>query len=577
MKSKKHESRKSAAPAAPAGDSSRLLFYALAAVALVAVWWAYSPVFHAPFLFDDTVQLYGLSGVPSSFQAWVLNWRPMVSFTYWVNFLLSGTDTFSYHVLSLLIHVAVVPFVFLIVRRLLEWSGAPESRRGLLAGFAAAIFLLHPAQTEAVAYVAGRSEAISVLFAYAAFAVFLYRPRPAASWKTAVAVLTLFAAAVLSKQQTVVLPALLLLTDYWWNPGFSFKGIRGNWLIYAPMALGAAAGVAFFWELIRHSTSAGFGLQDLPWYKYLFTEFRALFVYLGIFVLPVRLDADWDFAISQTILDRGAILGLAVLLALIAAAWHYRRRFPLATFGFFAFLVLMAPTSSILPIKDPVAERRLYTSMLGLLLIAVDVLARIKVERRVLGWSCAAIALAASIGTHARAEVWSSPVGLWEDTAGKSPNKSRVHQQLAQAYYDEQRYAAAIPEFEKSARLELPEYNMLINWALAYQRMGQFDQALAKLRQAATLEQTAHVYSQIGMIYVQRKQRAEALDALATAQKIDPNWAPTYNYRAKLYFQANELPEAVAQYQQALALDARLADARDELARAEAMLRARPQ
>ena len=62
----------------------------------------------------------------------------------------------------------------------------------------------------------------------------------------------------------------------------------------------------------------------------------------------------------------------------------YRRRFPLASYGFFVFLLLMAPTSSILPIKDPIAERRLYFSMLGLLLIVVDLLARVKIERRAL-------------------------------------------------------------------------------------------------------------------------------------------------------------------------------------------------
>ena len=76
------------------------------------------------------------------------------------------------------------------------------------------------------------------------------------------------------------------------------------------------------------------------------------------------------------------------------------------------------------------------------------------------------------------------------------------------------------------------------------------------------------------MIHAQRGQRAEALQALGQAERLDPKWAPTYNYRAKVHFQANELKEAVADYQRALALDPSLADARDELMRAEAMLRA---
>ena len=71
----------------------------------------------------------------------------------------------------------------------------------------------------------------------------------------------------------------------------------------------------------------------------------------------------------------------AALLALAAAAWRYRRAFPLAGYGFFVFLVLLSPTSSILPIKDPIADRRMYLPMLGLILIAIDLLRRWKVER----------------------------------------------------------------------------------------------------------------------------------------------------------------------------------------------------
>src|ERR1019366_1405626 len=145
-----------------------------------------------------------------------------------------------------------------------------------------------------------------------------------------------------------------------------------------------------FRGLITNATSAGFGLKEFTWYQYFFTQCRALWVYIGLFLLPVNLSADWDFAISRTVLDKGAIAGLVALVAVAAAAWHWRRRFPLAGYGYFAFLVLMAPTSSILPIKDPVAERRLYFAILGLLLILVDALARLRVERKALAVAAAA-------------------------------------------------------------------------------------------------------------------------------------------------------------------------------------------
>ena len=64
----------------------------------------------------------------------------------------------------------------------------------------------------------------------------------AVGWGTAAAVLVLFGAACLTKEHAVVLPALLLLTDYYWNPGFSLAGIRENWRLYVPMLAGGARG-----------------------------------------------------------------------------------------------------------------------------------------------------------------------------------------------------------------------------------------------------------------------------------------------------------------------------------------------
>jgi protein O-mannosyl-transferase len=568
MKNRKPESNreKITGSAAPSG-----ILWGAAAAAAALAWWAWGAALHGPFLFDDTILPFARPDARAAFSAWSGWVRPMTMFSYWVSMQLSGADPTAYHAMSILLHMATAAMVFLIVRRLLDWSGGTDGRRDLLAGFAAAVFLLHPAQAESVAYLAGRAEVVSVLFAFAAFAVFLYRRAAAVTWQTAAAVLVLFLAALLSKEHTIALPALLLLTDYWWNPGFSFKGIRQNWKLYVPMGLGAIVAVARFWSLIVGSATAGFALKDFTWYQYLFTQFRALFVYVRIFVVPVQLTADWDFPISKTILDRGAIVGLAALIALAAAAWIYRRRFPLASYGFFVYLVLMAPTSSILPIQDTVAERRLYLGMLGLLLIAVDLLRRVKLETRALAGACAAVAILAAIGAHARAEVWSDPVLLWKDTVEKSPNKVRGHLQLAQSYYDAGEYGAAVASFERAAQVKQPDYNALVNWGLAYDLLNRPEDAIAKFRQAAALEPTAHVYSQIAMVYAKQRRFPEAMEALNTAARLDPNFAPTYNYRAKIHFSQNEYCPAIADYRRALALNPYLSDAQSELARAEAL------
>lgn len=575
MRNKKVRGVEAAQRAGAGGEKqSPALLWGAAAAAFVLAWWAWGAALHGPFLFDDTILPFAIPGNIRTVTPWMGWVRPVTMFSYWVSGQISGEDAVAYHALSVVFHLVTTGFVFLIVRRLIEWSGRAADRRDLLAGFAAAVFLLHPAQAEAVAYVAGRAEVLSVMFAFAAFTVFLYRREKAVTWPRVAAIFALSGLALLSKEQTIAVPALLLLTDYWWNPGFSMAGVRRNWKLYGPMVLGAAAGIAGFWRFIMSSPSAGFGLKDLTWYQYLFTQFRALFVYLAMFVLPVHLTADWDFPISKTIFDRGAIVGLVVLLALATAAWIYRRRFPLASYGFFVYLLLMSPTSSILPIQDPVAERRIYFSMLGLLLIAVDFLGRIRMERRALAWMAGAIVVIAAIGAHARAEVWSDPVLLWQDTVAKSPQKIRAHLQLAQSYYDAGKFGEAIAEFEKVAQIQKPDYNQLVNWGLAYDGLNRPDEAIAKFRQAAALEQTGHIYSQIGMEYAKQGRWDEAMEALNKGQKLDPTFAPIYNYRAKIHFQKNELCPAVADYREALALDPRLADAQSELQRAEAMARA---
>ncbi len=579
MKSKKRENRRSSGPPAvtaavaeAAAPRPNWHYFSLGVLAAaIVVLWAYWPSMNGPFLFDDNYLPFAVSNISTQpLSAFLHGQRPLLMATYWLSARLSPDDTWWYHAFNVIIHCATTVLVFFIVRRLLVWANTGstnkgESRRGLLAGFAAALFLLHPVQTEAVSYVGGRSDALSVMLAYAAFTVFLYRHEDAASWKTAAAVFLLFGAALAAKEDTIALPALLLLTDLWWSAGSRWHSVQRNWKIYLPMALGSVAGLAFFWDLITHATTAGFGFKEFTWYQYFFTQWRAVFVYLGTFLWPANLTLDWDFPISHTVLDHGAIIWLAILIALLAATWTLRRRFPLATYGFLVFLILLSPTSSILPIKDPVAERRLYFAMLGLLLIVVDLAARLEVDRRALAAGGMAVLLIAAFTTHARASVWSDEVSIWEDTARKSPGAWRPHFQLGFAYYKAQRYDLALQEFEKTARLNPTDPDLLLDWGLTYDSLNQLQPALDKLLQSARLKPTAHAFSQIGMIYGKLENWPDALANLALAEKLEPNYPETYVVRGKVYIKTGRWMEALQDYRRALGLDPSNSDARHDL------------
>jgi tetratricopeptide (TPR) repeat protein len=524
-------------------------------VALCAVFTVYGPGLNGPFLLDDDYLPYtlpGFSNLPVT--AWIKGNRPLLMVSYWLNFQMSGANTSSYHFFNVALHLLNGVWIYLAVRKILEWAGTVKWTRELTAAFAAGLFLLHPLQTESVTYIASRSETLSVFFFLAAFVTFLYALPSACLARTA-GVLVLFGAAVLSKEHTVVLPLLLLLTDYYWNPGFSFAGVRRNAKLYITITVLGAAGGLFILRVLRSATTAGFHVAGISWYQYFFTECRVIWKYILLYVFPFGQNLDPDVAISRSLLDHGAVFGMLGLLGVSVAAWLYRRQFPVASYGWFVFLLLLAPTSSFVPIADPYAERRLYLPFIGLLLITAEFLRRWKASRSVvIGVLCAVLVFEACL-TYNRNELYSSAIPIWQETASKSPNKRRPNYQYAFALFAAGRCPEAVKEFAHTASIESPSYDLLLDWGLAASCAGDRELALIKLRGAAALAPNANVLSTLGLEYLKQGKYAEALDTLNSAIRIDSRLAIAYLYRGKVYELQGDTAAALKDYQRAVELD----------------------
>jgi tetratricopeptide (TPR) repeat protein len=158
---------------------------------------------------------------------------------------------------------------------------------------------------------------------------------------------------------------------------------------------------------------------------------------------------------------------------------------------------------------------------------------------------------------------------MWRDSAGKSPDKVRPQFQLAHAYYDMGQFGESAEAYEKAARIEPPKYDLLVDWGIALAYAGRTGEALAKLQSAATLERSAHVYTQIAMVDGRASRYADALAALDTAEKIDPQFELIYEYRGMVYFRQGDLARAAAEFRRGLAIEPANARLRGMLTQAE--------
>jgi tetratricopeptide (TPR) repeat protein len=561
MKKSKRQPRADKANVAETPKPKRVWWpWAAALAGLLIVLEVYGPALSGAFVLDDRYLAFmDPNAAQMSLRTWITGLRPLLFFSYWLNFESSGIEPEAYHLTNVLLHFVGSFVIALVAARLLELAGTPGRARIILGAIAGGLFLLHPLQTESVAYVASRSEVLSVLLYFSAFAVFLYRRTESMTILRAIAILLLFAAAVSTKEHTLTLAVLLLLTDYYWGLG----GIRKNGLLYGMLTVAGIAGAFVISRELRDAPTAGFNVPGITPTTYFFTQCRVIWTYVRLFFLPFGQNVDPDVAISHSLLDHGAVFGLAALLSLVAAAWIYRKRWPLAAFGIFMFLLLLAPTSSVIPIADVSAERRMYLPFLGLALVCLEFLRRLKLSQA--AWAGAAILTLCSVLTFQRSAVWANPVALWQDAANKSPRKWRPHFQLASALYESSNCGDAARAFEAASKLEQPAFDLLVDWGLALDCAGDWQQALVKLRQAEALQPSAHIQSQIGMVYAKHNKFEDALAALDQAQAIDPKFEMTYVYRGKIYQATGNNAAAADQYRRALALNPYNADAREAL------------
>jgi len=510
----------------------------------VVALFVFGPALRGSFVFDD----YHLPFTDAAAQDaspifWLGGVRPLASASYWINFLISGTEPLSYHLLSVLLHAIAATLVFFVLNRILALAGVKDAGwRWPL--FGAAVFLVHPLQTESVDYIAGRPEVVCAIFFFAAWLVFLRHFESEISFETAVKVLLLFIAAVLGKESAVALPAILIATDLYWGRGTLRSIAERRYKLYIPLLAILAFGAKLIIQKLAESTSVGAGAAGATPFQYALTQCKVILIYLGLFFIPLRQSADWNLPFFHSLADGAAWFYALVFLALIGAAVWLYPRLRLVSFGIVVFLLALAPTSSFVPILDALTERRMYVPIIGLIIAVIGVLIRLRLETRVISTAMVIVVALLALRSFDRSRVWSSDLTLWRDAVSQNPGNARARLGLGSALVKAGNCGAAIPEF-KSIETQ-PDWAPMAKWNLAsaYQCNNQLPEALSMFRAIAETQPSSVAYTRIGFLEGRLGHAEPAMAALDKALELEPGNAEASRYRQIL---VNELRSLSAQ------------------------------
>lgn len=498
-------------------------------------------------------------------------YRPLTTFTYWLQAAVLGQrgQPFWFHLVNLLLHLINVALVWrLTVLALPAQAWAP-----FLAG---AVFAVHPITTEAVTNIVGRADQLATCFVLLGLWAHVGR-KPAL---TSLAWL----GGLLSKENAVVLPALMLLWDWIVQP--TNTPARRRWLI----AYGALAPAGASWWILRSVALAH--SETLP-LTYLdnslllgnaitarLTAITILGRYLWLLLWPQTLSADYSFRqipLVTSWLDLTLWWSLTVLLGLTVIALGCRHRAPLVTWGIAAFFVAQVPTSNLIFFcGSTMAERFLY---LPLAAAVLAVAAGVNAPRRAFTPSIIAIITAVLLAWTARTALrnrdWQNDGIFWRTLVRTSPSSFRAWTGLARQYLsNENNPQMALKAVERALTLAPDALPVLILAGEVYREAGNPGKAEIILERAATIASeltdanrryvaarggrpdrvrdfpSAAVAKELGRTRMQMARPDAAVEAFVLVRQIKPTEPEAYAELAEALQAAGQPHEAIRVYWQ---------------------------
>lgn len=428
--------------------------------------------------FDDTKYVIENAHVQDGLQpstiAWAFatdrmgTWHPLAWISHAADWSLYGDDAGGHHLSSLFLHVLNALLLFAVLRRMTGrlWESA----------FVAFIFALHPLNVASVAWVSSRKGVLSAAFLFLTlYAYIRYTERPSIARYLGMA--TVFALGLLSKPVLVSLPLLLLVLDMWPLERLAWDGRgRGDarpWLEKLPLVAMSIAVSAVVFVVRRTGELA-------PWTERWAQVPLAYLVYLKRIFWPVGLATPYPPPSPPTV---ATVLGaVAILTAISAVAYWFRRTHPYLAAGWLWFLITLAPVIGFVQIGAyPMADRWMYLPMIGISVAVTwgvgSYLPQTRLAASALGVAAVVTLIILGAQTRAQLVTWQNTETLFRHAIAVTDNNRTAHYNLAWYLAKEGRPDEAVAQYRRAIEISPEDFPSRHNLALLLWREDRTEEA----------------------------------------------------------------------------------------------------
>lgn len=491
--------------------------------------------------------------------------RPLLLLSFSFNYLFSGIQPLGYHIINLLLHFLNGILFFCLLRTLnrsdnLSSLGETNlSRAELPFGLALLIsllFLAHPLNTEAVAYVSSRSDLIVFLFISLGFICYLK--------KRFFLALCLYPLGLLTKETTLVFPLLISAFIFLFHQDKKTHLCEKNKPVSFYIFL---MGISTFYWIGRNIL-----LNSMPKDNFLITTARSIWsnfltqsavtvFYLKLFFWPHPLVIHHNFPILASLFQPLAIVSVIAISALIVSIFILRKRHPLISFGLAWYLICLIP-KFYARLNIVAAEHHFYLPSFGIYLILAGMTKNtyLKFRRKFIIIATGIISIF-TILVWFRNYEYKDEFTFWKKSLEADPTSSISHHNLGLVYAYMGLYPEAEEELKKAQSLAPAYANRVFkytveNLANIYRLQKRFDKALEGINK--NIKSGLYdfgTYQSLGVIYQDMKEDAKAQEAWEKGLALNPEASGILYNLGMFYLNKKEFLKAKEYLQAAIKAD----------------------